>query len=244
MSEAVVQHGAIAAPTGGRLMRRLNVGTAVAGGLIGGYVFWLVAHHFLQTDDPDSSNRVVLITMAGWALGFMAGIGAFHGPLTWLRGKDQSHEDETFLAGKDQGIGRYFRFTTDHKVVGIQYLVRHDGPARRRRHAGHDDPDRPDHPDSHFLSPQTYNSRRRPARPDHDHRHDHHGHRPVRELHRADHDRRPGHGVPPAQRPQPVADRGLRPGAVLGRLPRRHPHRLERATPRCRTRPLPAWTPT
>ena len=28
-----------------------------------------------------------------------------------------------FLAGKDQGVGRYFRFTTDHKVVGIQYLV-------------------------------------------------------------------------------------------------------------------------
>ena len=36
MSEAVMQHGAIAPPTGGRLMRRLNLGTAVAGGLIGG----------------------------------------------------------------------------------------------------------------------------------------------------------------------------------------------------------------
>ena len=33
------------------------------------------------------------------------------------------HADELFLAGKDQGVGRYFRFTTDHKVVGIQYLV-------------------------------------------------------------------------------------------------------------------------
>ena len=53
----------------------------------------------------------------------MVGIGAFNGPLAWMLGEDQTHEDEMFLAGKDQGIGRYFRFTTDHKVVGIQYLV-------------------------------------------------------------------------------------------------------------------------
>ena len=26
-------------------------------------------------------------------------------------------------AGKDQGIWRYFRFCTDHKVVGMQYLI-------------------------------------------------------------------------------------------------------------------------
>ncbi len=61
--------------------------------------------------------------MAGWALGFMIGIGAFTGPWRWMLGRDQTHEDELFLAGKDQGVGRYFRFTTDHKVVGIQYLV-------------------------------------------------------------------------------------------------------------------------
>ena len=27
--------------------------------LIGGYLVWLVAHHFLQTDEPDTSNQVV-----------------------------------------------------------------------------------------------------------------------------------------------------------------------------------------
>ena len=96
--------------------------------------------------------------MAGWALGFMIGIGAFHGPWRWMLGHDQTHEDEMFLAGKDQGIGRYFRFTTDHKVVGIQYLVvtmvlfgiggtlammiRTDLIT----------------PDSRFLGPQTYNA--------------------------------------------------------------------------------------
>ena len=40
-----------------------------------------------------------------------------------MLGRDLTHDDEMFLAGKDQGVSRYFRFTTDHKVVGVQYLV-------------------------------------------------------------------------------------------------------------------------
>ena len=39
------------------------------------------------------------------------------------RSRDLSHDENMFYAGKDQGIKRYFRYTTDHKVVGIQYLV-------------------------------------------------------------------------------------------------------------------------
>jgi cytochrome c oxidase subunit I len=158
MSEAVVQHGAVALPTGGGAMRRLHLGTAVAGGLLLGFVAWYVSHHFLVDEDPVVSNQVATITLAGWAIGFMAGIGAFRGPWRWMLGKDQTHEDELFYAGKDQGIGRYFRFTTDHKVVGIQYLVvtmvllgvggtlammiRTDLVT----------------PDSRFLGPQTYNA--------------------------------------------------------------------------------------
>lgn len=123
MSEAVVQLGALAPPDGGGTMRRLNVGTAVLGGVVVGGLAWVVAHHFLTTDEPEFDDQVTIITMAGWAIGFMLGIGALHGPWRWLMGRDQTHEDEMFLAGKDQGVGRYFRFTTDHKVVGIQYLV-------------------------------------------------------------------------------------------------------------------------
>lgn len=126
MSEAMVQFGARAPahPVGGGVMRRLNLGTAIAGGLILGYVAWLLSHHFLlDKDDPSVSNQITTITLAGWAIGFMIGIGAMRGPICWLLGRDQSHEDEMFVAGKDQGVSRYFRFTTDHKVVGIQYLV-------------------------------------------------------------------------------------------------------------------------
>ena len=123
MSEAVVQHGAVAPPTGGGRLRQLNASTAVAGGVAGALLFWLASHHLLNGDDPQGNDGVTMITMTGWFLGFMLGIGAFRGPWRWMLGRDQTHEDETFLAGKNQGVGRYFRFTTDHKVVGIQYLV-------------------------------------------------------------------------------------------------------------------------
>jgi cytochrome c oxidase subunit I len=105
------------------MMRQLHLGTAVLGGLIGGALAWFVAHRYLQTDEPFTSNQVTTIMLIGWAIGFMIGIGAFRGPWRWMLGLDQTHEDETYYAGKDQGVARYFRFTTDHKVVGIQYLV-------------------------------------------------------------------------------------------------------------------------
>ena len=106
----------------GGLMRRLNLLTAMGGGLALALPGWAIARHYMEEDDfgPD---QVTVITMACWTIGFMIGIGAFNGPIGWLRGRDLTHEDEMFLAGKEQGISRYFRFTTDHKVVGIQYLV-------------------------------------------------------------------------------------------------------------------------
>jgi cytochrome c oxidase subunit 1 len=123
MTEATVGADTTPVMSGGGLMRRLNLATAVVGAIVVGGIGWMIAHHLLQTDDPASSNQVTIVTITLATIGFMAGIGAFNGPIRWLLGRDPTHEDEMFLAGKDQGIGRYFRFTTDHKVVGIQYLV-------------------------------------------------------------------------------------------------------------------------
>jgi cytochrome c oxidase subunit 1 len=108
-------------PDGG-LMRRLNVITGIAGGIVLAVVFNLVAKR-LADDAIHEVDVRATATMVGWAVGFMAGLGAFTGPFRWLVGRDLSHPDEIYLAGKDQGVWRYFRFTTDHKVVGIQYLV-------------------------------------------------------------------------------------------------------------------------
>ena len=52
-------------------------------------------------------------------VGFLAGLGVFNYPLSRLLGRPPS------LPRPDPqgGIGRYFRFTYDHKVVGMQYIV-------------------------------------------------------------------------------------------------------------------------
>jgi cytochrome c oxidase subunit 1 len=111
----------------GGVMRRLNLGTAVLGGLVLGVLGYLVAQALLGHGSDETvvprASAVRIITMACWAIGFLVGIGAFVGPTRWLLGHDNTPADELFLAGKDQGVARYFRFTTDHKVVGIQYLV-------------------------------------------------------------------------------------------------------------------------
>lgn len=122
MTDAMVELAAAPPASGGGVLRRLNLLTAIAGGVVLAAVGWYISHRIMQAGDY-GSDRVVTITFVCWVIGFMAGIGAFAGPIRWLLGKDPEHEDEMFLAGKDQGIGRYFRFTTDHKVVGIQYLV-------------------------------------------------------------------------------------------------------------------------
>jgi cytochrome c oxidase subunit 1 len=157
MSTAVLDHPTEHASTGGGLMRRLNIFTALAGGVILGFIGWLIAHIELQSGDH-GSDQVVLVTLTCWAIGFMAGIGAFNGPIGWLRGRDLVHDDELFLAGKDQGVGRYFRFTTDHKVVGIQYLIvtmvlfAFGGTLAMLIRTNLISPN------SHFLNPQTYNA--------------------------------------------------------------------------------------
>jgi hypothetical protein len=212
---------------GGALLGRMSILTAIVVGLI-----VMIATHYAAvaffvepelpegTDPPAAlayllQNRIALATMFGWVIGFMIGIGAFNGPFRWLLGQDLTDEDLLFQAGKDQGVKRYFRFTTDHKVVGIQYLVitmillgaggtlamliRTDLMT----------------PESKFLGPTTYNT--------------------VVGMHGiimiiativmvtgpfGNHDRCPRHGVPPPERTQFLAA-GLRgPGPAVCSLPR------------------------
>lgn len=110
------------------LIERLNIFTAFGLGIATAVVFWYLARTFLPQNTEGSfiktrEDQVVLLAMIGWFIGFMIGIGALIGPFRWVLGKDLNHDENMFYAGKDQGIKRYFRYTTDHKVVGIQYLV-------------------------------------------------------------------------------------------------------------------------
>ncbi|MFZ0324035.1 MAG: cbb3-type cytochrome c oxidase subunit I [Actinomycetes bacterium] len=107
---------------GGGIMRRLNVFTGVGCGFVLAALGYLVAHALWIGNDQGSDQAVIVMEVC-WVVGFLLGIGAFAPPLRWILGRDQTVDDEMFLAGKDQGVWRYFRFTTDHKVVGTQYLV-------------------------------------------------------------------------------------------------------------------------
>jgi cytochrome c oxidase subunit I len=88
---------------------------------------WYVVHFIGEGHDeagPNFTEQGLAIGFILGLIGWLIGIGAVKLPLTWALGlKDPDHHEELRLAGKDQGWGRYFRFTTDHKVVGIQYLV-------------------------------------------------------------------------------------------------------------------------
>jgi cytochrome c oxidase subunit I len=56
-------------------------------------------------------------------IGFLFGIGAFRFWLTWAAGREVNAEEEHAAHGTAGDWRRYFRFTTDHKVIGVQYLA-------------------------------------------------------------------------------------------------------------------------
>lgn len=114
----------------GGIMRRLNFGTGLIGGLGLAAIAAIVTNAFIPSGAassvdfaPIAPQLVYLAALLGWVIGFMAGMGAFVGPIRWLMGRDLTHADAEYMAGKDLGRARYWKFTTDHKVVGIQYLI-------------------------------------------------------------------------------------------------------------------------
>jgi cytochrome c oxidase subunit 1 len=108
--------------TAGGFYRRQNVYTGLVAGIFLGFVGWLVSHALLQGSNW-GTDMVVTVTMVGWVVGFNVGVGTFNAPIRWMLGHDQSYEDELYAAGVGQGKKRYYKFCTDHKVVGTQYLV-------------------------------------------------------------------------------------------------------------------------
>jgi cytochrome c oxidase subunit 1 len=108
-----------------RLRRLLgyNLLTAVVLGLVGFYLGWWLGHlvkgpsldYFSDTGQPDIALFLAYILAV---VGFLAGLGFASYPIQRMLGKPPS------LREKEQaGPGRYFGLCTDHKVVGIQYLI-------------------------------------------------------------------------------------------------------------------------
>jgi cytochrome c oxidase subunit I len=107
-------------------LRRLigfNLLSGVVLGVVGFYVGWWLGHlvkapsldYFSDTGQNDIALFVAYFT---GVVGFLVGLGFANYPVQRLLGKPPSlREKET------EGIGRYFGLCTDHKVVGMQYLI-------------------------------------------------------------------------------------------------------------------------
>ena len=70
----------------------------------------------------EEGHVLALGYLAGLA-GLLLGIGAFQFWITWIRGREIDPAAEHKAHGTAGDWHRYFHFTTDHKVIGVQYLV-------------------------------------------------------------------------------------------------------------------------
>jgi len=116
-------------------VRRPNLINNLFPSVVSGIVFGVVAAAVvgvlvnrlttaLSPDGVPNDDAVISAAYTAWVLFFFIGIGAFNGVIKWAFGRrEPTPAEELELAGKDQGLWRYFRFTTDHKVVGMQYLA-------------------------------------------------------------------------------------------------------------------------
>ncbi len=97
-----------------------SVVSGIVLGVIGAVICNLIVAHFA----PDNPDAPIVSGYLGWTIFFFIGIGAFNGVWKWgFARQDATPAEELEIAGHGQGLWRYFRFTTDHKVVGMQYLV-------------------------------------------------------------------------------------------------------------------------
>ncbi|MGP0101240.1 MAG: cbb3-type cytochrome c oxidase subunit I [Solirubrobacteraceae bacterium] len=122
MSSVAATHTEVTPPA----RRRRVLVPSILSGLVLGLIAAILAGvivHGLVSGARQADDTMVSAYLA-WFIFFLIGIGAWNFPIKWGLGRpDTTHEQELELAGKDEGVWRYFRFCTDHKVVGIQYLV-------------------------------------------------------------------------------------------------------------------------
>ena len=93
------------------------VGAAI-GYWLGHWVGVAIAHTYQQVQGSDENNIAIVLGYALGTIGFLAGLGVWNYPLAKVVGRQPATEHEY-----DAGLGRYFRYTLDHKVVGAQYLA-------------------------------------------------------------------------------------------------------------------------
>jgi cytochrome c oxidase subunit I len=102
--------------------RRPNLVTGLAGGVLG-YVIghWLgnfIAWNNQQVQGNGENDFSLTLGYLVATIGWLIGLGIFNYPIAKMLGHRPQEKHE-----EDPRFSRYFRYTLDHKVVGVQYLV-------------------------------------------------------------------------------------------------------------------------
>src|SRR5580692_3460023 len=103
---------------------RPAIHTAIVGAVIGYLVgHWLgnfLGSNYQQLPLSDSSDFPIVLGYLLAVVGWLAGLGVFNDPLRQMAGRPVGTGADVEATS---GLARYFRYSLDHKVVGLQYLV-------------------------------------------------------------------------------------------------------------------------
>ena len=130
---------------------------AIVGWLIGDWIGHRIHAPSLDFFDDTGQNDIsILLGYLFGVTGFLIGLGFANYPIRRMLGHPPTlaeHESE------GEGLGRYFRLCTDHKVVGLQYIVGIGVVLLRRRAQRDADPHRAAAPRTPTCSGPTSTSR-------------------------------------------------------------------------------------
>ena len=104
---------------------RPAVHTGIIGAVIGYFVgHWLgnmLSYDYARNSLSDMNDFPLVLGYVFGTVGWLAGLGVFNDLIRQMLGKPVPVAEEEAEAAS--GLARYFRYTLDHKVVGLQYLV-------------------------------------------------------------------------------------------------------------------------
>ena len=104
---------------------RPAIHTGIIGAVLGYFLgHWLgnyIASGYSQVVNSGQNDFAIVLGYVLGTVGWLAGLGVFNDLGRQIAGRPV-HADEEAQAASS-GLARYFRYSLDHKVVGIQYLV-------------------------------------------------------------------------------------------------------------------------
>src|SRR6516225_1778350 len=104
---------------------RPGIHTGVVGAVVGYFLgHWLgnlLGGGFDRSTLADQNNVAIVLGYAFAVIGWLVGLGVFNDLFLMMAGRP-AREEPRLLGTQEPGLGKYFRYTLDHKVVGIQYL--------------------------------------------------------------------------------------------------------------------------